>query len=172
MKPPVRRGPNCKRRYAALCKVRRGEYSDTRRRAGPDDRRASRPSCRARSQGSLGTAPEGNRAARHRGWRGSTVGAGRGPTPVSFISRLVTRKGAFDRLCLSSSLPLPISAPALQKRPATRVVRIAPNRAAAPRDSRFDQNERLGDSAIRRFGDCVIPSITGCRSDRAVPGRA
>ena len=30
-----------------------------------------------------------------------------------------------------------------------RVVRIAPNRAAAPRDSRFGQNERLGDSAIR-----------------------
>ena len=35
---------------------------------------------------------------------------------------------------------------------AGRVVRIAPNRAAAPRDSRFGQNERLGDSAIRRFG--------------------
>ena len=36
---------------------------------------------------------------------------------------------------------------------AARVVRIAPNRAAAPRDSRFGQNERLGDSAIRRFGN-------------------
>ena len=33
------------------------------------------------------------------------------------------------------------------------VVRIAPNRAAAPRDSRLGQNERLGDSAIRRFGN-------------------
>ena len=33
-----------------------------------------------------------------------------------------------------------------------RVGRIAPNRAAAPRDSRFGQNERLGDSAIRRLG--------------------
>ena len=36
---------------------------------------------------------------------------------------------------------------------AVRVVRIALNRAAAPRDSRFGQNERLGDSAIRRFGN-------------------
>ena len=35
----------------------------------------------------------------------------------------------------------------------TGVVRIAPNRAAAPRDSRFGRNERLGDSAIRRFGN-------------------
>ena len=34
-----------------------------------------------------------------------------------------------------------------------RVVRIAPNRAAAPRDLRFGQNERLGASAIRRFGN-------------------
>ena len=34
-----------------------------------------------------------------------------------------------------------------------RVVRVAPNRAAAPRDSRFGQNKRLGDSAIRRFGN-------------------
>ena len=38
--------------------------------------------------------------------------------------------------------PFPVAAVA-------RVVRIAPNRAAAPRDSRFGQNERLGDSAIR-----------------------
>ena len=34
-----------------------------------------------------------------------------------------------------------------------RVVRIAPNRAAAPRDSGFGQNESLGDSTIRRFGN-------------------
>ena len=36
---------------------------------------------------------------------------------------------------------------------AVRVGRITPNRAAAPRDSRFGQNERLCDSAIRRFGN-------------------
>ena len=46
----------------------------------------------------------------------------------------------------------------------SRVVLIAPNRAAAPRDSRFGQNERLGDS--------VIPRIRGCQPDRAGPGRA
>ena len=40
----------------------------------------------------------------------------------------------------------------------TRVVRIAPNPAAAPRDSRFGQNELLGDS--------VIPRIRGCQPDR------
>ena len=34
-----------------------------------------------------------------------------------------------------------------------RIGRITPNRAAAPRDSRFGQNERPGDSAIRRFGN-------------------
>ena len=55
---------------------------------------------------------------------------------------------------------------------AGRVVRIAPNRAAAPRNSRFGQNERLSDSAIRRFGDSVIPRIRGCQPDRAGPGRA
>ena len=52
-----------------------------------------------------------------------------------------------------SAVSSPWSAARLRRRlPVPRVVRIAPNRAAAPRDSRFGQNERLGDSAIRRFG--------------------
>ena len=38
---------------------------------------------------------------------------------------------------------------------APRVLRIAPNRAAAPRDSRFGQNERIGDSAIWRFSNSL-----------------
>ena len=32
-----------------------------------------------------------------------------------------------------------------------RAVRIAPNRAAAPRDLQYGQNERLSDLAIQRF---------------------
>ena len=39
---------------------------------------------------------------------------------------------------------------------AVRVGRIAPNRADAPRDSAIRQNTRLGDSAIRRFGNSVL----------------
>ena len=35
----------------------------------------------------------------------------------------------------------------------SRVDRIAPNRADGPRDSTIRQNTRLGDSAIRRFGN-------------------
>ena len=38
------------------------------------------------------------------------------------------------------------------------------------RDSRFGQNERLGDSAIQRFGDSIIPRVRGCQPDRAWPG--
>ena len=67
---------------------------------------------------------------------------------------------AFPGRCAASCNPPSASQdqqPALDQQLATvlpaRVVRIAPNRAAAPRDSRFGQNELLGDSAIRRFGD-------------------
>ena len=47
-------------------------------------------------------------------------------------------------LCVTASTA-PVS-PAL-----ARVGRIAPNRAAAPHDLRFGQNERIADSAIWRF---------------------
>ena len=50
-----------------------------------------------------------------------------------------------------------------------RVGRIAPNRADALRDSEIRQNARLGDSAIRRFGNSVlIPRMSdGLGLDRA-----
>ena len=71
----------------------------------------------------------------------------------------------------------------------TRVGRIAPNRAAAPRDSRFGQKERLGDSRDSRFdqpwrepsrdpsGASAVGAACRCRPRRATswsaaaPGR-
>ena len=47
-----------------------------------------------------------------------------------------------------------------------RVVRFAPNRAAAPRDSRFGQNECLCDLAIQRLGNFKDQRVS------TLPGRA
>ena len=89
----------------------------------------------------------------HVPWPELSVADGSGPLAVTLLT--AQRCAQAVKSCYGSDetsrIDWPI--PEVYCRAAVRVVRIAPNRAAAPRDSRFGQNERLGDSAIRRFGN-------------------
>ena len=78
------------------------------------------------------------------------------PPPPTWMSRVPSSPLPISHLLfpLPAHTPrAPAPAPDALAPPPIRVVRIAPNHAAAPRHSRFGQNERLGDSAIRRFGN-------------------
>ena len=85
----------------------------------------------------------------HVPWPELSVADGSGPLAVTLLT--AQRCAQAVKSCYGSDetsrIDWPI--PEVYCRAAVRVVRIAPNRAAAPRDSRFGQNERLGDSAIR-----------------------
>ena len=81
-----------------------------------------------------------------------TSGGGRRRRPAPPHAARGPRRLSRSRFCRGGIAP--VLKPQLHTHPPTRARTqgIAPSRAAAPRDSRFGQNERLGDSAIRRFG--------------------
>ena len=85
----------------------------------------------------------------------------------SFASSLVSAGSYGPKPALPRQTQPCTTRPALSPFPGLSESRRIARQRLAIRDS-----VKMSASAIRRFGDSVIPRIRGCQSDRAGPGRA